>query len=110
VVAAIDAATGYGWDLQDMLAVGERATNLARIFNLREGFGPADDTLPARLFTPSAAGALAGVAVAPEELAEALQHLYRLKGWDPANTRPGRARLQALGLAWVADLLDGLAP
>jgi aldehyde:ferredoxin oxidoreductase len=110
VVAAIDAATGYGWDVQDMLAIGERATNLARIFNLREGFGASDDTLPERLFTPSAAGALAGVVVSQEEFGEALQHLYYLKGWDPATTRPGRARLEALGLAWAAGLLDGLAP
>ncbi len=110
VVAAIDTATGYGWDVQDMLAIGERATNLARIFNLREGFSPADDTLPGRLFTPSAAGALAGVAVSREAFAEAMEQLYRLKGWDPVTTAPSRERLRQLDMAWAADLLDELAP
>ena len=60
VVAAINAATGYGWGIAEMLAVGERATNLARVFNVREGFSALDDTLPDRLFTPLAAGAWRG--------------------------------------------------
>jgi aldehyde:ferredoxin oxidoreductase len=110
VVAAMNAATGYGWDVQDMLAIGERATNLARIFNLREGFGAGDDALPERLFTPSAAGALAGVTVSRQAFAEAMQHLYRVKGWDPVTTMPSRERLLQLDMAWAADLLDGLAP
>ena len=106
VVAAINAATGYGWDIRDMLAIGERATNLARVFNVREGFSASDDTLPERLFTPSAAGALAGVAIPRAAFAEAMQQLYRLKGWNPVSTLPSRERLRELQIEWAADLVD----
>jgi aldehyde:ferredoxin oxidoreductase len=106
VVAAINAATGYDWGIEAMLAVGERATNLARVFNVREGFSARDDTLPERLFTPLDAGALAGVAVPRAAFAAAMQQLYRLKDWDPVTTAPSRARLRALEIEWVADLLD----
>ena len=38
--------------MTELLRIGERATNLARLFNVREGFSGADDTLPERLFQP----------------------------------------------------------
>jgi aldehyde:ferredoxin oxidoreductase len=106
VIGAINAATGYGWGIEEMLAVGERATNLARVFNVREGFSARDDTLPVRLFAPLAAGALAGVAIEREAFAAAMQQLYRFKGWDPITTAPSRERLRALDIEWAADLLD----
>ena len=106
VIAAINAATGYGWGIEEMLAVGERATNLARVFNVREGYSARDDTLPERLFAPLAAGALAGVAIERETFAVAMQQFYRLKGWDPVTTAPSRERLRALDIEWAADLLD----
>jgi aldehyde:ferredoxin oxidoreductase len=110
VVAAIDAATGYGWGIAEMLAVGERATNLARVFNVREGFSAADDTLPDRLFAPLTAGALTGVAIEREAFTAALQQLYRLKGWDPVTTAPSRERLRELEIEWAADLLEETPP
>lgn len=110
VTAAIDAATGFGWDLQDMLVVGERATNLARVFNVREGFSAADDVLPARIHEPLAAGALAGVAMPRAAFAAAMQQLYHLKGWHPVTTAPSRERLRALQIEWAADLLPDAAP
>ena len=39
---------------------GERAYDMARAFNAREGFGPEDDMLPRRFTQPLPEGAVAG--------------------------------------------------
>ncbi len=103
VVAAVEAASGWKMDLKDLLAVGERATNLARLFNVREGFTRADDRLPERLFQPLGNGALAGAAYPREEFERSLTELYRLKGWDPATGVPTRERLAMLGLEFLTN-------
>ncbi len=46
----INGATGWDMSLFEMMKVGERANTMYRLFNLREGFTAADDTLPDRLF------------------------------------------------------------
>ena len=85
---AVCAASGWEVDVADLLRIGERATNLARLFNVREGFTRRDDTLPERLFQPSEGGALAGAAVSRADFEEAMTVLYELKGWDPATAAP----------------------
>jgi aldehyde:ferredoxin oxidoreductase len=106
VVQAVRAATG--WDdftTEELLRVGERATNLAHTFNYREGFSRKDDTLPERLFTPLQAGALTGVALSRDEFERALTELYRVKGWNPETGAPMRERLRALDIEWAADVM-----
>jgi|YNPNPStandDraft_1061719.scaffolds.fasta_scaffold09078_2 aldehyde:ferredoxin oxidoreductase len=105
VLTAVRAASGWDVDIPDLLRIGERATNLARIFNLREGFSRQDDTLPERLFQPSQAGALAGRSVPREDFERALTALYELKGWDPQTGVPTRGRLAELGIEWALELL-----
>ncbi|MBI4790203.1 MAG: aldehyde ferredoxin oxidoreductase family protein [Chloroflexi bacterium] len=104
VVAIVNAATGWNLAVGGLLQIGERATNLARAFNVREGFSKQDDALPERLFTPLENGALAGAALSKQEFEHALQALYGCKGWD-ANGVPTRERLESLGLGQVADLI-----
>ncbi len=41
-----------------------------------------------------------------EEFARALADLYRLMGWDADTGAPTRAKLEDLGVGWVADLLE----
>ena len=105
VLTAVRAASGWDVDIQDLLRIGERATNLARLFNVREGFTRREDTLPERLFQPLENGTLAGIAVSREEFALAMTALYELKGWDPVTTVPSRTRLAELGIEWAADLV-----
>jgi aldehyde:ferredoxin oxidoreductase len=88
-----------------MLRIGERANNLTRVFNAREGFTRKDDTLPERLFQPLEAGALTGVSYPREEFERALSDLYELKGWDVETGVPTRERLRELGIEWAADKL-----
>ena len=106
VLASINAATGWNMTLQEALQVGERATNMARVFNVREGFTRKDDRLPERMFQPLENGALKGQSMQHDEFEQALTRLYELKGWDPETSIPGRKRLEELSLGWAADLLE----
>lgn len=104
VVTAVNAATGWDWEVKDILAVGERATNLARLFNTREGFSRTDDRLPDRLFTPLENGALQGVAIAREDFERALSNLYEVKGWNPTTGLPTLPKLEELAIDWAAEV------
>ena len=106
VVAVVRAASGWDVTAQDVMRIGERATNLARAFNVREGFTAQDDRLPERFFQPLENGALQGVAIAKPEFEQTLAELYRQKGWHPTTSAPTREKLRDLGIEWVADLLE----
>ena len=105
VIEAIRAATGWDVTLDELLTMGERATNLARAFNAREGFSRKDDALPDRLFAGAENGALQGQGMPREDFEQALTRLYRAKGWDEQTGMPTRERLEALSLGWAADLM-----
>ena len=107
VLSAVQAATGWDFSVEEALRAGERATNMARVFNVREGFTRQDDRLPERFFEPMENGPLAGQAYPRDDFERALTQLYTLKGWAPDTARPQRARLEALSLGWAADLLEG---
>jgi aldehyde:ferredoxin oxidoreductase len=104
VLESVNAATDWDMTLDDLLEIGERATNMARVFNVREGFTRKDDTLPERLFTPLEDGPLSGEVFPRDEFESALTVLYGLKGWDPETGIPTRERLEALSLGWITDL------
>jgi aldehyde:ferredoxin oxidoreductase len=106
VLATINEATGWNLTMEKALQIGERATNMARVFNAREGFSRKDDCLPERLFQPLENGPLAGQSMQHAEFERALTVLYGLKGWDPETAIPGRKRLEELSLGWAADLLE----
>jgi aldehyde:ferredoxin oxidoreductase len=92
-----NAATGWNMTLFEMLKVGERANTMARLFNLREGFTRADDSLPSRLFEPLQNGALEGVALDRDAFERALTMYYQMAGWDEQGV-PTPAKLAELGL------------
>ncbi len=76
----LTAVSGIPFTAQDLSQVGERVWNLERLYNLREGFSKADDTLPERMLSePVADGPSAGFTV---NLAPMLQEYYDFRGWD----------------------------
>lgn len=105
VLTSINAATGWNMTMEEALQIGERATNMARVFNVREGFSRKDDMLPERLFQGLENGPLKGNAISRDEFERALTILYRLKGWDPETGQPSQERLEALSLGWAAKLM-----
>ena len=89
----------HTFDLSDeeLMRIGERAWNLARLFNLREAV-EADD-LPRRLYSEEGAhraGPSAGRSIGEAPFRAALQEYYGLRGWDEEGrlTPATRARLK----------------
>ena len=88
---------GRDFTYDDLMRVGERAYNLARVFNVREGVTRADDTLPPRLLEePLPEGPAAGKV--NENLPAMLDKYYELRGWDKATGKPTPEKLKELGL------------
>lgn len=111
VVAAVRAATGWDITVEEILDVGERAVNLARLFNVREGFSRRDDRLPDRLHGPLEGGPLTGTSIDRAAFEAAITRLFELKGWDPATGVPTPERLRRLGLEWAAgQAVEALTP
>ncbi len=94
---ALSAMTGHEYTPLDILAVGERAQHLCRLFNLREGFSEKDDRLPKRVMKAFQSGPLAGIEITDEALYNARQTWYGLMGWTPEGV-PTQERLARLGL------------
>jgi len=101
----VNALTGWNVTDWDMMKVGERGLNLARVFNMREGFTKADDTFPKRAHEAFASGPIAGIGYGEERLSEAVSLYYDMMGWDRETGVPREAKLQELDIEWVADLL-----
>lgn len=94
-VELVNAATGWDWDVDDLLRAGERQFNLKRLINLRLGITAEDDRLPRRFLTePRPTGGAAGVV---PDLDVMLRIYYELRGWD-AQGRPTQETLARLGL------------
>ena len=104
--ALMEAVTGLVYTPQEVARVGERINNLAKAFNVREGFTRDDDTLPRRLMTePLKAGASKGHLISQNDLDQMLDEYYAARGWDPATGIPTRKKLVELGLEYVAGQL-----
>ena len=102
----INAVTGMGITVDDLLTYGQRRLNLLRAFNAREGITRERDTLPKRLYDdPLEDGPSKGRVLDRDTITEALDTYYRLAGWDPETGNPPRSLLEDLDLAWVADEL-----
>ncbi len=75
--------------------LGDRIYNLERMFNLKAGIDPAQDTLPKRLLEePIPDGPLKGEVA---KLDIMLPVYYQERGWNEEGV-PTDAKLQALGL------------
>lgn len=99
VAPLLEAITGEPWDEARFLRTGERVFTLERLFNLREGFGPADEVLPERFFTePPTTGRAAGSVLDRAAFEAALRAWRTERGCDPDTGRPGAAKLDELGL------------
>ena len=94
-----------GWDATffELLKVGERSTNMARVFNLREDFTIQDDDMPQRFFAPHPSGPLK-VALDPEAFQKAKETYYDMMGWP--NGVPSSGKLGELGIEWALPMLQ----
>lgn len=89
-----------GWTIagDELRLAGERISNLKKLFNIREGWTRADDTLPARcLSEPLADGPGAGETLTREELDLMIAGYYAARGWTPDGLVPP-GKLRELGV------------
>ena len=94
--------TGRDVDLDELMRVGARMSNLKRLFNVRCGIRRKDDTLPPRLLRePRPEGGAAGYL---PDLETMLAEYYDYRGWD-ADGVPRHDTLVQVGLGHeAADL------
>ena len=101
--------TVTGWEdmsFEELQKVGERRLNMMRAFNAREGMDRKNDVIPEKLFKPLKGGVSDGWKLDRDEVESALDSYFEQCGWDVKTGIPSRAKLDELGLDWVADQLD----
>jgi aldehyde:ferredoxin oxidoreductase len=100
IVAAMNAATGWGLEDGDLMTLGKRIVTLQRLLNLRRGITRADDKLPDLLMRPLNDGGTEGTV---PDVATLLAGAYAEYGWDPETGRPAPETLEELGLEFAVD-------
>ena len=86
-----------GWDVtaDELRTVARRVVNARKLFNIREGWTPAEDTLPRRFLTTALpAGTAPGATLSEERLRAMITAYNTARGWSPEG--------------WVPDKVDDL--
>jgi aldehyde:ferredoxin oxidoreductase len=97
-----------GWDVTagELGTVARRIVTAKKLYNLREGWTPAEDTLPRRFLSEGLpAGASAPAQLPRERLQEMIQAYYAARGWDAE----GRVPIGLIGELGLVDALTGAA-
>jgi aldehyde:ferredoxin oxidoreductase len=95
ILEYLNAATGVGYTLEELMRAGERIINAERRFLANAGFSRKDDSLPSRItHEPMPSGPAKGLVCHLEEM---LDDYYRLRGWTHDGI-PTHKRLNILGL------------
>jgi aldehyde:ferredoxin oxidoreductase len=91
--------TGFEMTPDELRRVGERINNIGRLFNIREGLGRKDDTLPYKVMhlpIPDE-GPSKGAVFTQEELDLLLDDYYEARGWTKQGV-PTKEKLKELGM------------
>jgi aldehyde:ferredoxin oxidoreductase len=102
-----DVVTGYGMTPDELKLAGERINNIARLFNIREGLGRKDDTLPYKVMhlpIPDE-GPSKGAFVTQEELDLLLDDYYEARGWTKEGV-PSHEKLKELGMEDLMSIIQ----
>ena len=95
VLACLNYVTGWDVDLKEFLLIGERITNIKKLFNLKMGLSRKDDNLPSRIkFMKLDSG---GAKNYVPDLSLMLMEYYAYRGWDD-NGIPKDQTLERLNL------------
>jgi aldehyde:ferredoxin oxidoreductase len=108
LLGILNATTGWNMTMKEYMQVGERAIDLARAFNAREGLTRKDDQLPKRIMEPLPDGVFAGKPFTQEMLDSMLDNYYEMRGWNKNTGIPTKKTLEAIGLENAAQELERL--
>jgi len=95
--------TGDKMTGEDLMKIGERIYNVERAFNIREGMGRKDDTLPESFFVEKVTP-WGPTGISEASFQEMLDEYYAFRGWDE-NGIPTKEKLEELGLEDMAGQL-----
>jgi aldehyde:ferredoxin oxidoreductase len=91
--------TGWPCSSIELRRIGERIHTVKKLYNIREGWQPQDDSLPDRLLSETLpTGVAKGVGLTPAELREMIRSYYEARGWDDRGF-VSQSKLTELGLA-----------
>ena len=91
-LAILKAVTGWDATPEELVATAHRGLTLARLFNLREGYGRDSDRLPARFTDPLPKHA----GLTREAQDKIVTDYYVEQGWDPVSGVPTAETIGAL--------------
>jgi len=95
----LSALTGWEMEGTGILKISERAWNLQRLYNVREGLSRADDMLPRRTLSMPEFGAYADQPdCLTRDFNALLDEYYAARGWDLDTGVPSDEKLAELGL------------
>ena len=99
--------TGFDVTAEDLRQSGERINNVARLFNIREGLGRKDDTLPYKVMplpVPDE-GPSKGAFVSQKELDFLLDDYYESRGWNKDGI-PTIEKLKKIGMEDLIPIVE----
>jgi aldehyde:ferredoxin oxidoreductase len=103
----LNSVTGLNFTVNDLMMIGERANNLCRCFNVREGNTRKDDYLPWRFMNePLPDGPSRGQCISKKEFENMLDNYYELRGWNKKTGIPEAKKLRELGLDQAAKAIE----
>lgn len=109
MVTIYSALTGIDISADELLKAGERAHNLERALNAREGYGREYDSVPQRWLEPISAKGEEFPAsdyfetknITKSDIDRFIEDYYEERGWDPRTGNPLNAKLKELELEFV---------
>jgi len=109
LIDVVNAITGWRTSWYELMQVAERSTNMARIFNLREGLTAKDDTMPDVFYENFKGGKLDNTgAMDKKDFEKAIKTRYSIMGWDEKTSIPTKGKLIDLGLDWLVEEVEKL--
>ncbi|UCB45371.1 MAG: aldehyde ferredoxin oxidoreductase family protein [Spirochaetota bacterium] len=95
----LSAITGWDIDGHELMNIGERAINLQRLFNVREGISREDDQIHERMKKKPDFGFYKDEdRCVIKDFDAMLDEYYDARGWDKKTGRPTKEKLSELGL------------
>lgn len=100
--------TGVNMTPEMLQEAGERINNVKKLFNIREGWTRADDTLPRRVLTEALpTGIVKGIGLGQDELDAMVASYYEARGWDEDGMIPPE-KLRELGIQISENVLAAM--
>ncbi len=95
VLELVNSVTGFDYNLNELMRVGERGWNIKRMVNIRMGMHKSDDCLPKSVMQPLEDGGAAGYVIPIDEMLEAY---YQARDWDTETGLPNPEKMAQLNI------------